>query len=247
MADAEDVLPGVLRVLAPNPSPLTLDGTNTWVVGGWIVDPGPRIDSHIAAVRKAVGRLDGVVLTHEHPDHAEAAPAFGGARVPAEGERVGPFTALATPGHSADSVCLLWERILFTGDTVLGEGSVFVAPGEGSLSAYLRSLERLLGLELDAICPGHGPVVHDPRAKLRQYLDHRRERERLIVDALEHGARSAGELLDRAWGDVDFSAAPLLRIGAAASLAAHLQKLGEEGRLPEGVEPQALAGPASTG
>ena len=243
MVDAEHPLPGVVRVVAPNPSPLTLDGTNTWVVGGWVVDPGPAIDAHIAAVRAAAGRLEGAVLTHSHADHAEAAAAFGGARVPLDGERVGPFTALATPGHSADSVCLLWERVLFTGDTVLGKGSVFIAPGEGSLGTYLRSLERLLELDLEAICPGHGPVVLDPRAKLREYLDHRLERERLVVEALAGGARTADELLDRAWADVDFSAAPLLRIAAGASLAAHLQKLEDERRLPEGVAPGAVAGP----
>lgn len=237
----------IKRVLAPNPSPLTLDGTNTWVVGGWVVDPGPAIPSHVDAVRHAAGDVQGVVLTHSHADHSEAAPQFGGARVPLDGEEVGPFRAIATPGHSADSVCLLHGRALFSGDTVLGEGSVFVTPGEGSLSAYLVSLEKLQELELDAIYPGHGPVVDDPQAKLREYREHRLERERLVLDALEAGARSRDELLDRAWADVDFSVSPLLRVAAGASLAAHLEKLGEEGRLPSGVASDALAGPSFAG
>src|SRR5215210_2269485 len=98
---------GVTRVRAPNPSPLTLDGTNTYVVGSWVVDPGPADVSHLDAVRRAVdGGIEGVVLTHSHSDHAEGAGLLGAPVVlPRDGEEVGPFRALATPGHSADSVC----------------------------------------------------------------------------------------------------------------------------------------------
>ena len=77
--------------------------------------------------------------------------------LPVDGESVGPFVAVGTPGHSADSVCLLFGRVCFTGDTVLGEGSVFIAPGEGSLSAYLDSLRRLRSLDLEALVPGTAP------------------------------------------------------------------------------------------
>jgi glyoxylase-like metal-dependent hydrolase (beta-lactamase superfamily II) len=232
-------------VVAPNPSPLTLDGTNTWIVGGWVVDPGPADAGHLAAVASAAGSIEGVVLTHSHLDHSEGADQLGvEAVLPGDGDRVGPFVAIATPGHSPDSVCLLYERLLFTGDTVLGEGSVFIAPGEGSLSAYLASLEKLLELDLEAICPGHGPVVTDPVAKLREYRDHRLEREGHVVAALDGGATTVDELLARAWQDVDLSSNTLLRIAAAATLAAHLQKLEAEGRLPAGVEPDAVAGPS---
>ena len=246
----KEAVPGVKLVVAPNPSPLTLGGTNTWVVGGWVVDPGPADPAHLAAVQAAAGSIEGVVLTHSHLDHSESAPELaargGGVEVvlPGDGDVVGPFSAIATPGHSADSVCLLYERVLFTGDTVLGEGSVFISPGEGSLSAYLESLERLLDLDLDAICPGHGPVVHDPIAKLREYRDHRLEREARVLAALGDGARTQDELLAKAWSDVDLSAAPLLRVAASATLAAHLQKLSGEGRLPSGIEPDAVEGPA---
>jgi glyoxylase-like metal-dependent hydrolase (beta-lactamase superfamily II) len=220
--------------VAPNPSPMTLQGTNSWIVSGWVVDPGPADPGHLERVASAAAPLQGVVLTHSHADHAEGASALGVEPIlPSDGQEVGPFSAIATPGHSADSVCLLHGRVLFSGDTVLGEGSVFVAPGEGSLAAYLESLEKLLALDLDAICPGHGPVVHDPAAKLREYRDHRLEREAKVVAALDAGARTRDELLARAWSEVDFSVSPMLRAAGEATLAAHLEKLGDEGRLPD--------------
>jgi glyoxylase-like metal-dependent hydrolase (beta-lactamase superfamily II) len=224
---------GVLRVRAPNPSPMTLDGTNSYVVGRWVVDPGPDDPGHLDAVRRAAGEpIEGVVLTHSHADHAEGAAALGApVTLPPDGDEVGPFRAIATPGHAPDHVCLLAGRMLFTGDTVLGEGSVFIAPGEGSLSAYLASLRRLRELELDVLCPGHGPYVWEPRAKLDEYIEHRLDRERRLIAALEAGARTTDELLDAAWSD----APPGLRPAAELTLRAHLEKLREEGRLPPDV------------
>jgi len=225
-----EVPEGVVLIRAPNPSALTLDGTNSYVVERWIVDPGPAIGSHVEALRRAAtDGIEGVVLTHSHADHSEAAELFG-ARVvlPRDGERVGPFEVVGTPGHSADSVCLLFERVCFTGDTVLGEGSVFIAPGEGSLSAYLESLRRLRGLDLEVLCPGHGRCVWDPAAKLNSYIEHRLERERRLVAALDEGLRTEDELLDAAWSEVPAA----LRPAAALTLQAHLEKLREEGRLP---------------
>ena len=221
---------GVVRVRAGNASAMTLDGTNTYVVGRWVVDPGPADEEHLAAVREAASEgIEGVVLTHSHADHAEGAGRLGApVTLPTDGSEVGPFRALATPGHSADSVCLIFGRVCFTGDTVLGTGSVFIAPGEGSLSAYLDSLRRLRELELEVLCPGHGPYVWEPAAKLDEYLAHRLDRERRLVEALDAGARTRGELLDRAWSEVPDE----LRPAAELTLAAHLEKLAEEGRLP---------------
>jgi glyoxylase-like metal-dependent hydrolase (beta-lactamase superfamily II) len=224
---------GVIRVRADNPSALTLDGTNTYIVDRWVVDPGPALPSHLDAVRRAANDgIDGVVLTHSHADHSEAAGLFDApVTLPSDGQSVGPFTAVGTPGHSADSVCLLIGRVCFTGDTVLGEGSVFIAPGEGSLSAYLDSLRRLRSLDLSVLCPGHGPYVWDPAAKLDEYIAHRLDRERRLVEALESGRRTEEELLDAAWPEVPAA----LRPAAALTLAAHLEKLSSEGRLPPGV------------
>jgi glyoxylase-like metal-dependent hydrolase (beta-lactamase superfamily II) len=234
-----DRLPdGVKRVRANNPSPLTLDGTNTYVAGGWVIDPGPDDRAHLDAVMAAAGDpIEGIVLTHGHPDHADGAPALAalaGVDVvrPGGGERVGPFEVVATPGHSPDHVSLVSGPVLFAGDMVLGTGSVFVGGEEGSMSAYLDSLRRLRELPLEAILPGHGPVVWDPRAKLDEYLSHRLERERLVLEAIAAGAETRDELLDRAWSDVDFESAPYLRIAAGLTLEAHLDKLASEGRLP---------------
>jgi glyoxylase-like metal-dependent hydrolase (beta-lactamase superfamily II) len=205
------------------------------VVHGWVIDPGPSIPSHLDAVRRAADdSIEGVVLTHSHADHAEAAGEFGvPVSLPVDGQSVGPFVAVATPGHSADSVCLLFGRVCFTGDTVLGEGSVFIAPGEGSLSAYLDSLRHLRSLDLEVICPGHGPVVWDPAAKLDEYISHRLDRERRLVAALDSGLRTEDELLDAVWSEVPDG----LRPAAALTLAAHLEKLRSEGRVPPEAPP----------
>ena len=236
----DDRLPdGVARVRANNPSPMTLDGTNTYVAAGWVVDPGPDDLAHLEAVLAATGgAIEGIVLTHAHFDHAEGAERLagmaGGVPVlhPGGGDGAGPFDVLPTPGHSVDSVCLIHGRLCFSGDTVLGEGSVFVPGDGGGLAVYLDALARLGELELDAILPGHGPVVWDPAERIAHYIEHRLERERKVVAALEAGARTEDEILERAWDDAPIDTVPMLRTAAAATLEAHLDKLRAEGRRP---------------
>jgi glyoxylase-like metal-dependent hydrolase (beta-lactamase superfamily II) len=231
-------------VRADNPSPLTLDGTNTWVVGrdpAWVVDPGPALDTHVSEVATAAaarGGLGGIALTHDHIDHSEAVDALrtlcgGDAEVvhdPAGGTTAGPFAVIAVPGHSPDHVVFVTGGAAFTGDAVLGAGSVFVSE---QLGAYLDGLRRLLELDLEVICPGHGPPVWEPRAKLEEYLQHRLDRERRLVEALDEGLRSDDELLDRAWSDAPAD----LRFFATLSMRAHLGKLLDEGRLPDDFPP----------
>jgi len=227
---------GVALVRADNPSALTLTGTNTWVVDRWVIDPGPALDAHLDAVAAelaARGGAEGIAVTHDHDDHVEGLGALrsrlGDVAVvsardgAADGDVAGPLRVLAIPGHSDDHLAFVAGRAAFTGDAVLGEGSVFVS---GSLAAYLDGLRRLRELDLAVLCPGHGPPVWDPRAKLDAYLEHRLDRERRLLAALERGLRSEDELLDAAWAD----ASPALRPFAAESLRAHLEKLRDEGR-----------------
>jgi glyoxylase-like metal-dependent hydrolase (beta-lactamase superfamily II) len=151
----------------------------------------------------------------------------------AHGDRVGPFEVISTPGHSPDHLAFLTaDDVLFCGDTVLGEGSVFIPPGQDSMREYMATLAKLRLLSLACICPGHGPVIWDARAKLDEYLAHREDRERRLVEALASGLRTRSELLDSVWSEVP----PQLRPPAALTLEAHLEKLEVEGRLPAGVE-----------
>jgi glyoxylase-like metal-dependent hydrolase (beta-lactamase superfamily II) len=217
---------------------MTLDGTNTYVVAGWVIDPGPDEETHLQAVLDAACEPEGIVLTHDHLDHAEGAQRLaamaGGVPVrhPGAGDDAGPFEVVPSPGHSQDSVCLVHARVCFSGDTVLGEGSVFVPSGGGGLAGYLAALEQLRQLELDAICPGHGPVVWAPRERITEYIEHRLERERKVLDAIAEGATTDDEILERAWDDAPIDTVPVLRAAAAATLQAHLEKLRNEGRLP---------------
>jgi glyoxylase-like metal-dependent hydrolase (beta-lactamase superfamily II) len=149
-----------------------------------------------------------------------------------DGDTFGPFAVVATPGHAPDHLAYLAGGACFTGDAVLGEGSVFIAPDPGALRGYLDALRRLRDLAPNVICPGHGPLVLDPAAKLDEYIEHRLDRERRLIAALDQGLRSADELIDRVWSD----APAVLRPAATVTLAAHLDKLDEEERLPAGVE-----------
>jgi glyoxylase-like metal-dependent hydrolase (beta-lactamase superfamily II) len=156
-----------------------------------------------------------------------------------EDVRFGPFRALSTPGHSPDHFAFLAGRVCFTGDAVLGEGSVFIAPDPGALSGYLLALGRLREREdLDVLCPGHGPPVWEPQGKLAEYVEHRLERERSLLAALGEGRRTISEMLDAAWSDVPEA----LRPAAAVTLAAHLDKLEEEQLLPARVERPSFPG-----
>jgi glyoxylase-like metal-dependent hydrolase (beta-lactamase superfamily II) len=242
----------IVGIRAANPGPFTLSGTNSWVVArqpAWLVDPGPALPEHVGALTReleARGGIGGIVLTHDHSDHAEAVPAirerFPGARLAgargdvdialADGLEVGPLQAVETPGHARDHFALLSGSAAMTGDAVLGEGSVFISPDPGALSGYLEGLEQLRARNLEVLCPGHGPPVRNPKAKLDEYIAHRLEREQRLLAALESGKRTVEELLDDVWDD----APAQLRPAAAVTLAAHLDKLENEHKLPPDVE-----------
>jgi glyoxylase-like metal-dependent hydrolase (beta-lactamase superfamily II) len=215
---------------------MTLSGTNTYLYGSdpcMVIDPGPDDTGHLEAVRTAAEERGGiglVLLTHGHGDHTAGADGLGAEVVlPTDGEEHGGLRALATPGHAADHVCFLTDDgVCFSGDLVLGEGSTFVPPDGGSLAAYMESLRLIQAQFLELICPGHGPWVTDPAAKLTEYVEHREMRERRLLAALDRGERSREALLAEAWEDVPVE----LRPAAAMVMEAHLQKLEAEGRLP---------------
>jgi glyoxylase-like metal-dependent hydrolase (beta-lactamase superfamily II) len=227
---------------------MTLEGTNTYLYGSGpcaVIDPGPDDESHLAAVRSAAeerGGIGVILLTHGHGDHSEGAEGLAASVgsaddapsviLPGDGEEHFGLCAIATPGHAPDHVCLMTaDRVCFSGDLVLGAGSTFVPPDGGSLSAYMDSLRRMQAEPIELICPGHGPWITEPAAKLAEYVEHREMRERRLLAALDRGERSRDTLLDEAWSDVP----PELREAAAMVMDAHLDKLAAEGRLPAGL------------
>lgn len=262
-------------VLAPNPSLMTLDGTNTWLVAepgseqAIAVDPGPDDEGHLrrvhATAAEAGQAVVTIVLTHGHDDHSGGArrlaeltgapvlavdPAHrrGGGRPPGKARDggLGPgdtvraggceLRVIKTPGHSPDSVCLLLEAdgAVLTGDTVLGRGTTVIA-GDGSLSDYLASLDRLRALadeaSLRALLPGHGPLLADPAGTLDYYIAHRAERLAEVTAALEAGETTLPGIVARVYTDVDRALWPF----AEWSVRAQLAYLAERGQLPRGL------------
>jgi glyoxylase-like metal-dependent hydrolase (beta-lactamase superfamily II) len=216
---------------------MTLEGTNTYIYGAdpcLVIDPGTDDAGHLDRVRAAAAERGGIgtiLVTHSHGDHTTGADQLGAPVVlPTDGERFDDLRAVATPGHAADHVAFLTDDgVCFCGDLVLGLGSTIVPPGGNSLAAFMDSLALLQAADLELMCPGHGPWITDPAAKLAEYVEHRLLRERKLLAALEAGERSRAALLASAWDDVPAELLPM----AAMAMEAHLEKLEAEGRLPE--------------
>ncbi|NUR59097.1 MAG: MBL fold metallo-hydrolase [Catenulispora sp.] len=250
-------------VLAPNPNPMTLDGTNTWLLAepgarqAIVVDPGPLDEGHLRTVLAAAEQRDlriaQILLTHGHFDHAEGAPRLaeltgapvraldphhrlgteglaGGDVLEVDGLRL---DVVATPGHSGDSLCFVLpaDGAVLTGDTILGRGTTVVAHPDGKLGDYLDTLHRLRELTTElttsehpaTVLPGHGPVPADATALVEFYLAHREQRLAQVRAALAAGDRTAAEVVDRVYADVD----PAVRFAAEMSVRAQLEYLDE--------------------
>ena len=240
-------------ITAPNPGAFTLSGTRTYLLGeSAVIDPGPAIDSHIDSIRNAMPRLTTILITHRHGDHAPAAvplKRLTGARILAPhgvlddslvdqriagGEMIAiedeTLEVIATPGHTAEHVCFLTAAgDLFTGDTVLGEGTTAIFPPDGSMRDYVASLRVLLAYHPKRIFPAHGPTRENAPMLIEQYIAHRLERENQVFDALANGATSAAAMRQRIYPDLD----PRLHGAAEIQIAAHLIKLVEDGRVIE--------------
>jgi glyoxylase-like metal-dependent hydrolase (beta-lactamase superfamily II) len=239
----------IVRILAPNPSVFTLEGTNTWIVGrdpSIVIDPGPDDPSHLDEVIRTAGPIGLVLVTHDHPDHSPGAlPLAGRAGAPVHAWRLGgaerisdgqtfrigavSLTAVHTPGHTSDHVVFHIPAVsaMFTGDVVLGRGTSFIDPPDGDLAKYLRSLARLQEMAPRVLYPGHGPIVLRAGAKLKEYVEHRAEREGQIVASLSDGPRTIGAIVDDLYAEYPKD----LHALAARSVLAHLIKLQNEGRV----------------
>ena len=241
------MLPAWCRLVrADNPGPMTLDGTNTYVLSGAtgnvVVDPGPLLEDHLRSVASHAP-IVAVLLTHGHLDHCEGAGRFHqltGAPTLAkdpllciDGE---PLTfdgtaldiagldieVLHTPGHTADSVSFAVrardETVVLTGDTILGRGTTVVAHPDGRLGPYLQSLTRLAELRGAMLLPGHGPVRPDVAAVAAEYLAHRQERLDQVRAALAAGARTPHEVVEVVYADVDRTLWPAAEQSVRAQL-----------------------------
>ena len=258
-------MPRVCRLLAANPGPFTFKGTGVYIVGARdviVIDPGPDIPEHVAALRHALTgkRISHILVTHTHSDHSPAARplkewsgaliyAFGpnhvrddegGVRaeegndyafVPDIRVKDGDllegdgFTmeCVFTPGHTSNHMCyaLKEERVLFTGDHVMGWSTSVVVPPDGDMAAYRASLSRLFARNDRMFLPTHGGPVHDPHALVQALLTHRTEREKQILDCLGAGVSRIPEIVEHLYADVDKRLHP----AACMSVLAHLIEL----------------------
>ena len=261
--------PGSLdRVTANNPSPMTLDGTNSFVLrsadgrSALLVDPGPELADHKQALLDAVGsaHLAGIVLTHHHADHSEMlgsieqwAPDVPVHAVRAEFSRHAPQVAdgqriafgdaeadqvevILTPGHTSDSLSLIHGSTLLSGDTVLGRGTTVIMYPEGSVGAYLDSLDviaaRIDSGQVELIEPAHGELVDRPLDTVNFYRTHRQERLQQVRDVLDSlgvqpgaGEEVSVELAERV-ADIAYAEVPQnLRRAVLSSVSAQLEYL----------------------
>ena len=238
------VTPSASVLLAPNPSYMTLDGTNTWLLRGaaagptdgfMVIDAGPPDEDHLAAVA-AIGKVELILLTHGHPDHSG-----GGARLaeltgapvlaldPQFGEALPAgdtlhqcgltLEVISTPGHSADSLSFFLpaDNAVLTGDTILGRGTTVVAWPDGALGPYMKSLRALREYGDAVVLPGHGPELPSAGRVAEFYIRHREDRLAQVAKAVSDGARTAREVVEQVYLDVDQVLWP------AAELSVHAQ------------------------
>ena len=265
--------PGIVRVVARNPSPFTFKGTNTYLVGSVslaVIDPGPDLAEHREAILRAAGKreITHIFSTHAHRDHVDGIAALKAAtgakvcamkRTPsaiipiedtpqgrdfvdltldpdvdiAAGDRIEgrdwSLTAIHTPGHAPDHLCFALDKrgAVFSGDHVMAWNTSVVAPPEGRMSDYIRSLEILLDRSDDVFLPGHGGRLEEPQRTVKAYLLHRRWREQAILKALKEGAGTIRAIVPEVYPSI---VAPLIP-AATLTVLAHVEYLVEKGQV----------------
>lgn len=258
-----EIMPGLVRITAPNPGVMTGPGTNAYVLGKRelvLIDPGPDIGLHVDTLADAAGRrLKWILCTHTHRDHSPAAralkkrtgAAIAGMAAPSDDRHDQTFKpdrvlqdgdmiecdgvalrAVHTPGHSSDHLCYFWEKrgLLFTGDHIMQGSTVVIAPPDGDMALYLKSLDRLLKMKIAQFAPGHGRVIDTPHEEVRRLIAHRLKREGKALDAVRTApGGTIEELVAHAYDDTPVR----LHTIAQRSLLAHLIKLRAEGRVVE--------------
>lgn len=250
------VLPGISRIVANNPGPMTYHGTNTYLIdtpdGIAVLDPGPEDHpEHVEAImRHTGGNVAWILVSHTHHDHVGAVPALQTATGAAtvgyrfsgidsfeadekldHGAKFAGFDVLYTPGHASDHLCFALtlkdgQKVLFSADHVMSWSTSIVSPPGGDMRDYFNSLKMLLDRDDDLFLSGHGPMLTEPRALVQEMLTHRMIREQAIADKLRDGPADPHAIMNALYSQIN----PRLRRAAERNVLAHLMKLEADGK-----------------
>jgi len=243
------VAPGIRRIVAENPGPMTYHGTNTYLIdsadGTIVLDPGPDDAAHVAAILAAGGKISAILVSHTHHDHVSALPALRQAtgaavlshapsmtpdRALGHHDVFGDWTALHTPGHAPDHLCFARaDGVVFTADHIMGWSSSVVSPPTGDMAAYFQSLRLMLARDDRLYLPGHGPPIADPGGYGRFLMAHRQGREDALLSALATSSKPIEDMVSELYPSI----ADRLRAAASRNVLAHLQKLQSEAKVSE--------------
>jgi glyoxylase-like metal-dependent hydrolase (beta-lactamase superfamily II) len=244
--------PGIMTLKGTNQYVV---GKETVVVIDVALSQDSNLDGIIEQVEAMGGKkIEKILLTHIHSDHCGGALALRkrcGAKLGIHRSRAGylggedfqygdndriafgggELQVLHTPGHESGHCCFYesGDKVLFSGDNILGYGTAVIRPPDGNMTDYLQSLERLLEFDISLMLPGHGPLIGKPEAKIKEYIEHRRLREKQVLAALGKGRNTIGDITEMMYVDVS----PALQRVAEFSVQAHLEKLIKEGRVKQ--------------
>jgi glyoxylase-like metal-dependent hydrolase (beta-lactamase superfamily II) len=264
-AKLEQLEPGIVRILAHNPSAFTYFGTQTYLLGERavaLIDPGPDLPDHLDALERAIGgrSVAAILCTHTHRDHSPAArplaerigapiigcaplalktvgpradASFDGDYAPesvlSDGEALEldgePLTAVATPGHTSNHLCLAYRGALFSGDHVMGWSTTVVVPPDGDMAVYMQSLDKLRKRDDRVYYPAHGPAVTNPQQYVRHLVGHRMQREKQILALVRERPQPILQIVAAAYPGLDTR----LTTAAGGSVLAHLLDLERRG------------------